>query len=135
MKSAGLLVAAIFVFASGAAQAASCNARQMEGLWVGTADERHPSYCLLEIRPDGRIREGSCFDPPAIKPSAISTGKLTLATDCTVTGTLAATSPRGKRRVILKFTGTLDPEKGQIRGTLKVKGGPAAAYGYARHWR
>lgn len=134
MKTVKLAVAALAATMSvGAAQAASCSTKQLEGVWVGTAKEDDPSYCLYQFTKTGRLSRGSCFDPPGIKPSAATTGGLTVARNCGVTGGLVA-GKRGKK-VDFRFTGTLDPDKGIIRGTLKVKGGPSFSYGFARHWR
>jgi hypothetical protein len=135
MKTVSLTLAALaatmFV---GAAQAASCSTKQLEGVWVGAGEEKHPSYCLVQFNKTGQISHSSCIDPPAIKPSATLTGRLSVARDCGVTGGLVARNMRGKK-FESKFTGTLDPDKGTIRGTVKVKGGPSVPYDFARHWR
>ena len=52
----------------------------------------------------------------------------------TISLAFAAREKRGKT-VDFRFTGTLDSDKGTIRGTLGVKGGPSGPSGFARHWR
>ena len=137
MKVVGLALAvlAASAAAAGTAHAAQCSTKELHGLWVGTAEEDDPAYCLFQFKKTGRLAQSSCFEGPVIKPSATATGRLTVAKDCTVTGAFVATGTRGGNKAELRFTGTLDPAKGIIQGTMKPKGGRALTYGFARHWR
>jgi len=131
------LVSAVAVVALmgtvGAAEAAQCTTKYLTGLWFGAADEEDPTYCAVQFKTNGWITEASCIDPPVLKSTMTWTGRFTVTKDCSVTGNFDGTAKNG-RKFNYKYSGTMDPKRGIIKGTMKVRNGPSATYDFVQQW-
>jgi hypothetical protein len=130
---ASAVAVALLMGTAGAAHAAQCTTKFLTGLWVGAADEEDPAYCVVQFKENGWISQASCFDPPVLKSIVTWKGRFTVTKNCSVTGDFDGIQ-KGGRKLNFKYSGTMNPKRGTIGGTLTPRNGPSATYGFVQQW-
>ena len=124
---------AAFGFAGAASAATKCQTSYLLGTWVGTAAAGDDDYCIVQFKKNGWIVQASCFDDATLKSQGTLDGRFQVTKDCKVTANFDVLPTKGKK-VDVEFTGTMDPNKGTMTGTVKTKGQPAVKYNYVQQW-
>jgi len=125
-------LAATLAFA-GAASAATCKTKFLTGVWVGTANADGDDYCVVQFNTRGWIIQANCFDPASLKPTGTFDGRFTATPACKVAGNYDVIPVRGPK-VLARFTGTLDPETGLMKGRVQSGSQPAVQYTFRQQW-
>lgn len=120
------LVAAVLalpvVATAGTAQAATCNPKVLQGLWVGHATFQVDLYCLVDVARSGKIVQSSCFAAKSLKPTASLDGKFALDGDCKVSGNFDLTVYKSGKVSPATFKGRLNTDKELMNGDFVIFG-------------
>ena len=118
--------------AAGPAAAAKCQTKYLTGTWVGQP-QVGGDYCIVEFNQRGWIVQASCFDPASLKSGATFDGRFTATPSCSVAGNYDVIPKRGPTQTT-RFTGTLDPKTGVMRGRVEQGAAPRVRYLFRQQW-
>lgn len=131
---AGIVAATAAIGFTGTAGAATkCQTSYLLGTWVGSAGSDDDSYCIVQFKKNGWIVQASCFDDTTLKSEGTLDGRFNVTKDCKVSGNFDVIPKKGKK-VDVTFTGTMNPDKGTMTGTVKTKGEPNEKYNFVQQW-
>lgn len=126
------LAGAAMVATVGVADAATCTTKYLTGMWVGTGTD-DDGYCIVQFKSNGWVIQASCFDDETLKSAGTWDGRFTSDKACNVSGNFDFIPKKGKK-IDIEFKGTLNPNSGVMKGTMKTKGQPAVDYKFVEQW-